>query len=119
MRSLLDDSSNIEARATLDAAATSHTHTSAQGNADILAGSGSGSYGQIGTYGLMIVSDTAAVPGSPGTIYAGTQLRWSNVSGELQIGAPSPAGSWKALCVIVGGSAIGTERAAGLFVRVL
>ena len=111
----LYDTNNKPTLTELGAAAETHTHTAAQGNADLV----SSGHSQVGTPLMLIVIDPAANPGSPGTVYTGTQLRWSNAGGDYLAGNPSPPGSWKALCMITSGSGIGTEDATGLFVRIL
>ncbi|MNI07268.1 Tail fiber protein [compost metagenome] len=95
-----------------DLAVSGHHHTAALGNADIVAGD----WGQIGTYALLIVIDPDAPPTPIGNIYAGSQLKTTNLDGNSILGT-QPPGSWKALCLLMGGSAIATTKAAGLFIR--
>ncbi|MNZ85884.1 hypothetical protein D3C78_1046900 [compost metagenome] len=95
-----------------DLAVSGHHHTAALGNADIVAGD----WGQIGTYALLIVIDPDAPPTPIGNIYAGSQLKTTNLDGNSILGS-QPPGSWKALCLLMGGSAIATTKAAGLFIR--
>lgn len=97
----------------IGAAPAVHSHTAAQGNSDIV----SSGWGQVGTPALMIVIDSSAPPTAIGAIYAGSQLLVSNLEGDT-FNAVTPPGSWKALCLIVGGTGIATKRAAGLFLRV-
>ena len=72
-------------------APTTHTHTAALGNADIVAGS----YGQIGTYAMLkSLSDSDLGPGST---LAGASLQYVSCSGKDNYSAPSPGGTWKCL----------------------
>jgi hypothetical protein len=116
MRGLLFEPTATDARVTLEAAKDVHTHTAAEGNADLIEWSG---YGQVGTPLQLVVVDTAAPPGNPGAVYTGAQLRWANAAGDHLMSNPAPAGSWKALCLINGGTGIGTEKATGIFVRII
>ncbi|WP_346208977.1 phage tail protein [Aeromonas salmonicida] len=68
----------------------SHTHTAAQGNADVVAGG----VGQIGTYGFFFTQASGAY--GPGTTLPGSSLRWSSTDmHESDWGGGSPAGTWK------------------------
>ncbi|WP_238325249.1 pyocin knob domain-containing protein, partial [Aeromonas hydrophila] len=78
--------------AELGAAAASHTHTAAQGNADIVAGG----HSQIGSYMLAAVISSATIPGLGSTI-AGANLRPSGCNEYSYSGAGVLAGTWKQL----------------------
>ena len=67
-----------------------HTHTAAQGNADIVAGS----YGQVGTCGLMKCNNNDVHISAGGTV-SGSYLRYSTAEGQNDGG--TPAGTWKCL----------------------
>lgn len=79
------------------AAPTTHTHTAAQGNADIVASG----HGQIGTYAMLGRFDNAGQI-SPGGTIAGSNLRFSNADGTVW--GPPIAGTWKALGYVKGDS---------------
>ncbi|MFQ2769437.1 phage tail protein [Aeromonas caviae] len=69
---------------------SAHTHTAAQGNADVVAGG----VGQIGTYGFFFTKAAGAY--SPGRTLPGSSLRWSSTDmHESDTGGGSPAGTWK------------------------
>ncbi|WP_205125189.1 hypothetical protein [Aeromonas veronii] len=108
------DTHNKPTAAECGAAPAVHSHTAAQANADIV----SGGVGQVGTHGLFTLVDTGAPPVGPGGVYAGTQLKWSNVSANNASLGISPPGSWKALSTINAGAAVGTKDATGLFIRI-
>lgn len=72
-------------------APTTHTHTAAQGNADIVASG----YGQIGTYALLKSLSSSNL--GPGSILEGTSLQYVSCSGKDNYSAPSPGGTWKCL----------------------
>ncbi|MFM5404092.1 phage tail protein [Aeromonas veronii] len=108
------DTHNKPTAAECGAAPAVHSHTAAQANADIV----SGGVGQVGTHGLFTLVDTGAPPVGPGGVYAGTQLKWSNVAANNISFGSSPPGSWKALSNIGAGAAVGTANATGLFIRI-
>uniref|UniRef100_UPI003D1C08A6 hypothetical protein n=1 Tax=Aeromonas salmonicida TaxID=645 RepID=UPI003D1C08A6 len=67
-----------------------HTHTAAQGNADVVASG----VGQIGTYGFFYTQPSGAY--APGRTLPGSSLRWSSTDmHEADWGGGSPAGTWK------------------------
>ncbi|MDX7732554.1 phage tail protein [Aeromonas caviae] len=69
---------------------STHTHTAAQGNADVVAGG----VGQIGTYGFFFTKASGAY--APGRTLPGSSLRWSSTDmHESDTGGGSPAGTWK------------------------
>ncbi|NKD16223.1 phage tail protein [Aeromonas caviae] len=69
---------------------SAHTHTAAQGNADVVAGG----VGQIGTYGFFFTKAAGAY--APGRTLPGSSLRWSSTDmHESDTGGGSPAGTWK------------------------
>ncbi|MCP1600737.1 hypothetical protein J2S82_002694 [Aeromonas caviae] len=69
---------------------SAHTHTAAQGNADVVAGG----VGQIGTYGFFFTKASGAY--APGRTLPGSSLRWSSTDmHESDTGGGSPAGTWK------------------------
>ncbi|MBV7413616.1 phage tail protein [Aeromonas sp. sif2433] len=76
--------------AEVGAAPVSHTHAAAQGNADIVAGS----YGQVGTCGLMKCNNNDVHISAGGTV-PGSYLRYSTAEGQNDGG--TPAGTWKCL----------------------
>lgn len=76
--------------ADVGAAPASHTHTAAQGNADVVASG----VGQIGTYGFFYTPASGAY--APGRTLPGSSLRWSSTDmHESDLGGGSPAGTWK------------------------
>ncbi|WP_368229823.1 phage tail protein [Aeromonas sp. R10-1] len=69
---------------------SAHTHTAAQGNADVVAGG----VGQIGTYGFFFTKASGTY--APGRTLPGSSLRWSSTDmHESDTGGGSPAGTWK------------------------
>ena len=68
-------------------APTTHNHTAAQGNSDIVAGS----YGQIGTYGFFYNLGTEA---PVGTQRSGSTLCWSGARSNSTANI-NPSGTWK------------------------
>ncbi|MNE22397.1 hypothetical protein D3C80_1156060 [compost metagenome] len=70
---------------------SAHTHTAAQGNADIV----NSGYGQVGTYALLMNLNWDKR--APGTVLAGSALRYASCMGFQQHSGIAPAGSWK-LC---------------------
>ncbi|MGY3887192.1 phage tail protein [Aeromonas aquatica] len=77
-------------RAWLGAAPATHTHTAAQGNADIVAGG----WGQVGTYAL--ASNISGVTKNIGQTVAGSTLVPASAGDRHQDGATLP-GTWKCL----------------------
>lgn len=71
-------------------APTTHTHTAAQGNQDIVAGS----YGQVGTYALLRLDDVGG-DYTVGHTRPASQLSWAACSGQIS-GRPE-GGTWKLL----------------------
>nr|MBR7631519.1 hypothetical protein [Aeromonas popoffii] len=71
-------------------APAAHTHTAAQGNADVVASG----HSQIGSYMLAAVISSAAIPGLGRTI-AGASLRPSGCYEYSYSGAGALAGTWK------------------------
>lgn len=72
-------------------AAKSHVHNAAQGNADIV----SGGYEQVGTYGILYNPSISWIV--PGTLVAGSSLRYATLDGATVDNGTPPAGTWKAL----------------------
>ena len=72
-------------------APTTHNHTAAQGNSDIVAGG----YGQIGTYALLRSLSNSNL--GPGSTLEGSSLQYVSCSGKDNFSAPSPGGTWKCL----------------------
>ena len=72
-------------------APTTHTHTAAQGNADIVASG----YGQIGTYAMLKSLSSSNL--GPGSTLEGNSLQYVSCSGKDNYAAPSPGGTWKCL----------------------
>ena len=72
-------------------APTTHNHTAAQSNADIVASG----YGQIGTYAML--KSLADYDIGPGFLLAGTSLQYVSCSGKDNYYAPSTSGTWKSL----------------------
>lgn len=95
--------------AEVGAAPTSHTHTAAQGNSDIVAGS----YGQVGTYGFFRRTSGGAF--GPGVSVPGSELMWCNAAGTASSTAPS--GTWKSVGAAVG-DADWVPRNVTLFIRI-
>ena len=72
-------------------AAKSHVHNAAQGNADIVASG----YEQVGTYGILYNPSVSWIV--PGTLVAGSSLRYATLDGATVDNGAPPAGTWKAL----------------------
>lgn len=72
-------------------APTTHNHTAAQGNSDIVASG----YGQIGTYAMLksVLNSNLG----PGSTVDGNSLQYVSCSGASNYAAPSPGGTWKCL----------------------
>ena len=84
----IDGSGNVTL--TVAVVDNSHTHTAAQGNSDIVAGS----YGQVGTYAL--ASNVTGVTKTIGTTVAGSSLVPASAGDRHQDGTTLP-GTWKCL----------------------
>ena len=73
-------------------APTTHTHTAAQGNADIVASS----YGQVGTYIMGCLKPTAGSTVNPGSTAAGSNLHPCGVMEYTENRSITLPGTWKA-----------------------
>lgn len=61
----------------MGAAPIIHTHTAAQGNQDIVAGG----YGQVGTYGFLVLTTESGQDVTVGEVYPGSSLGWGSAAG--------------------------------------